>query len=137
MKLYYSGNHSKLEAIVNRANEIIESPFYISELRKYLIENNRGCYFGIFKKLLENDKQIKVKLHFNPFTRIKINSKSNSIMVSPTSLSGTHRDVIVLLSEYIYRIILSNPQISRCLNFSQEEKNEFLKEMGGISKHYF
>lgn len=137
MKLYYSGNHSKIERIVNRSNKLIVSPFYIQELEKHLMVKCRAVQIEFLKGLLERDEEIMVKGYFNIFSRECMKVKPNFIAVNTCRLNVSHRDLLALLTENMFRIMDSEKEISSSLKFSnQNEMDTFFKEIGMISKSY-
>ena len=137
MKLRYSGDDGKIKFIVSRANEIISSPFFIQEFRKLLINENRGCYFNLYKNILQSEESIIVKTSFNIFSKKKIRPKLNMIAINRIRFNGAHKDLLALLVENIYRVINSQNKVLRHIYFKdKEEKNAFFKKVGSISKHY-
>ncbi|MCL6220135.1 hypothetical protein [Zunongwangia pacifica] len=137
MKLYYSGNHTKIRRLVHRANQLIVSPFYLSELKKYLVAKGKEDKFDLFKGLLDKDQEILVKTYLRIFSGTCIELKHHVIAVNTFRLNKSHRDLLALLTENMYREMDAQLEISNLLNLnSKPEKETFFKEIGAISKSY-
>ena len=137
MKLNYSGKHLKTYRIVDRANQLLISPFFKAEVDNLLVTYNKSEISDKFKAILETDKLVPVKTVFSPFSRNKILSRSNAIYVNTLRMKKSHRDALASLMNVVLQKADENDAISKILGFeNKQQKENFFKEFAAISKNY-
>ena len=137
MKLNYSGKHLKTYRIVDRANQLLISPFFKAEVDNLLTAYYRSEISDNFKTILETDRLVSVKTFFNPFSRKKILSRSNAIYVNSLRIEKSHRDALVSLMHGVLQKADENDVVSNTLGLeNKQQKENFFKEFAAISKNY-
>ncbi|MAS72053.1 MAG: hypothetical protein CMP13_15770 [Zunongwangia sp.] len=137
MKLDYSGKHLKTYRIVERANQLLISPFFKAEVNNLLATYCKKELSEEFLAILETEERVLVKTTFSPFSKKKIFFKSNSLYVNTLRLKSSHRDALASLMHSVLNVADENHSISKLLDFeNQRQKNHFFNEFGAISKSY-
>ena len=137
MKLICDSKNLKTYRIVSRANHLVVSPFFKSEVNRLISSKKKDANIIEFEQLLESECEIPVKTHINLFSKSSMTSKMNIIYVNKLKLKSSHRDLLAELLTRSLEIMDIEGKVSKLLHLQDaDERSAFFNEFGAISKSY-
>ncbi len=134
MHLKYSGKKRTIRKVVNRANRILISPFFLQQLKETRITTDNGVWEALIQKINMGDKQdILVLSYWNPLKSVSLHTVgATKIYINRARLKYSKRSLLSVLLEK-YTLIQLSSLDSSDQQFNQEE---LVKKVGILAKGY-